>query len=92
MHCVIPLIRVFLIEFPPNATYKQALTEASLLFQSITTYLAFVMEDEVRNALLTRLQKDDWSEASVDSSEGFLSRLFLVSYKLQEMSASGLLS
>jgi len=92
VHCVIPLIRVFLIEFPPNATYKQALTEASLLFQSITTYLAFVMEDEVRNALLTRLQKDDWSEASVDSSEGFLSRLFLVSYKLQEMSASGLLS
>lgn len=92
VHCVIPLIRVFLVELPPNATYKQALTDASLLFQSITTYLTFVMEEDVRNALLTRLRKDDWSEASVDSSEGFLSRLFLVSYKLQEMSASGLLS
>lgn len=92
VHCVIPLIRVFLIEFPPNTTYKQALSEASLLFQSITTYLTFVMEDDVRNALLTRLQKDDWLEASADSSEGFLSRLFLVSYKLEAMSASGLLS
>ena len=92
VHCVIPLIRVFLIEFPPNTTYKQALTEASFLFQLITTYLAFVMEDDVRNALLTRLRKDDWSEASADSSEGFLSRLFLVSYKLEQMSGSGLLS